>query len=220
MSEQRLSVTTPVKAPNARRPAFALWVWAALACGLVAAFEVDRPVMAALQPLYGSELTRLIRQTIRWLGIGYVQALVLIIMIAAGTWRWPRVKNAGGWGLLAFAISGAAVDLLKVIVHRPRPYVTDTHPDSWLAYAGAHNFQSFPSGESATTFAIALTLSFWFPRLRVPLIAVAVIVAAARVVVGGHFPSDVWAGAMLGAATAQWVKRTADARRRGSVAAA
>jgi undecaprenyl-diphosphatase len=195
-------------------------VWAALACGLVAAFEVDGPVMAALQPLYGSELTRLIRHTIRWLGIGYVQALVLIIMIAIGAWRGPRVKSAGGFGLLAFAISGAAVNLLKVIVHRPRPYVTEAPPDSWLAYAGAHNFQSFPSGESATTFAVALTLGFWFPRLRVPLIVVGVIVAAARVVVGGHFPSDVWAGAMLGTATAQWVRRMADARLQGSAAPA
>ncbi len=220
MREQRLSVTTPVQPPNLRRPAIALWVWAALACGLVAAFGVDGPVMAALRPMYGSPAASLIQHTIRWLGIGYSQALVLIPMVAVGAWRWPRVKSAGGWGLVAFAASGAAANLLKVIVHRPRPYVTDPRPDSWLAFMREHSFQSFPSGESATTFAVTLTLSFWFPRLRIPLIAVAVIVAAARVVVGGHFPSDVWAGAMLGMATAQWVKRMADARLQGPAASA
>lgn len=195
----------------------AVWVWLALLAGLGAAFLVDSSVMALLKPLRDSELTHLLHHTVRMLGVGYVQAVVLLLLVLGGwAMRRPRALAAGGWALLALAASGALANILKVLVHRPRPWVTLPPPDSWLGYVRVHEFQSFPSGESTTTFAVAVSLSAWFPKLRVPLMTVAVAVAAARVVVGNHFPSDVWAGAMLGVAVGQWVAHTARRRAQGA----
>ena len=248
----------------------AVWVWLALLAGFGAASLVDSSVVALLKPLRDSELAHVLRHTVRMLGVGYVQAVVLLLLTIAGLWRsgqslWAALAmlalcglvpllvsvraaplgaaeigaslavlvvlavavargltalslwaRAGSWTVISLVLSGGLANILKVLVHRPRPFVTLPPPDSWLGYVRVHEFQSFPSGESATTFAIAASLSAWFPKLRVPLMAVAVAVAAARVVVGNHFPSDVWAGAMLGLAVGQWVARTARRRAQGA----
>ncbi len=46
--------------------------------------------------------------------------------------------------------------------------------------------------------AIALLVGYFLPKTRLPLLIVAAMVAAERVMLGAHHPSDVWAGAMLG----------------------
>jgi undecaprenyl-diphosphatase len=63
-----------------------------------------------------------------------------------------------------------------------------------------HNsrLQSFPSGETASSFTIAIALSIYFPKLRAPLIFLALLVGVGRVLISGHYPSDVWASMMLG----------------------
>lgn len=199
-----------------------LWLWLPLLALLGLAFLADGPVMTALRPLSDSEFSQVIRHSIRRLGTGDVQAGLLFVLILVGWSRhWPRGVAAGTWSLLSFAISGIAVSVLKVLVHRPRPYVTLSPPDSWIRYWRAHEFLSFPSGESTTSFAIAASLSLWFPRMQIPLLIAAAIVAMARVIVGDHHPSDIVAGAMLGIATARAVAHFARKRaRQGSGAAA
>jgi len=182
-----------------------LWLWVALLVGLAAAFVADGAVTAAVRPLHDSALADFTKQTVRWVGRGDFQAGALLLMVIVGAIASRRVRLAGSWGLLAFAVSGAAASLVKVIVHRPRPWVTEAAPEMWVGYLRAHDFQSFPSGESTASFAIAVAVSGWFPRLRIPLVAAAVAVAAARVLVGSHFPSDAWAGAILGIAVGKWV---------------
>lgn len=188
----------PSRTESAAGGRHSLWLWAVLACGLALSFAADGSVMAAVEPLHDSQFTHVVRHSIRWLGIGYVQILFLVLLMVAGALLRNRATAAGAWTLLAFAISGIAANILKVLVHRPRPWVALPPPETWWGYVRIHEFQSFPSGESTTTFAVAVALAAWYRRLAVPLILVAVVVAAARVVVGNHFPSDVWAGAMLG----------------------
>src|SRR5207248_6535143 len=59
---------------------------------------------------------------------------------------------------------------------------------------------SMPSGHAMMAFAGAVVLAAVVPRLRWPLLVLAAGVAASRVYVGVHYPSDVLAGAVLGAA--------------------
>lgn len=61
---------------------------------------------------------------------------------------------------------------------------------------------SFPSGHTLHAVAFALILSYHYPALAVPLWIYAALVAASRVVLGLHYPSDVAAGAVAGLATA------------------
>jgi membrane-associated phospholipid phosphatase len=178
-------------------------LWAALAVLLGVAFVSDNVVLAAIKPFHESPGAETIRQTVRWLGTGYLQAPVALIMVVAGLVWSRRVKQAGAWALLAFAVSGLAANVLKVIVRRPRPWTTDALPANWYGYLHNGAFHSFPSAETATTFAVVLIIGDWFPVLRAPLVVVAVLVGLARVLVGSHHPSDVVAGAMLGIAVSQ-----------------
>lgn len=180
-----------------------LVIWLLLFVALALSFAIDGRVMVWVKPLHDSHAADLIHATIRWLGTGYVQVPVALIMLAIGAVRSMRLKRAGGWTLLAFIITGVAVNILKPIFHRARPYTTDPKPENWVGYLHDSAFQSFPSAESATTFAVALTLIGWYPALRWPLLVVAVCVGVGRVLVGGHHPSDVVAGAMLGAVVSQ-----------------
>jgi undecaprenyl-diphosphatase len=88
----------------------------------------------------------------------------------------------------------------KRMTNRPRPL---------LAYVPvgrvAHRIPtstSFPSGHSASAAAFAVGAAIEAPRLALPLGALAAAVAFSRVYTGVHFPSDVLAGAALGAAVA------------------
>lgn len=187
-------------------------LWAVLVVLLGVAFWCDRVVLAAVEPFRDSPGAEAIRQTVRWLGTGYVQAPVALIMILVGLLWSRRVKQAGAWTLLAFVLSGLAANLLKVIIRRPRPWTTEALPAHWYGYLHNGAFHSFPSAETATTFAVALTVGEWFPALRAPLVVIAVLVGLARVLVGSHHPSDVVAGAMLGIAV--WQAVAVLARRR------
>ena len=107
-----------------------------------------------------------------------------------------------GSTLLAGAISAA----LKVIVHRPRPFVKlDVIGDSIsLSEAVFHNFlQSFPSGHTATAFALAMGLSFLYRKGKPLFFLFAFLVGLQRIISQNHFPSDVIAGGLVGVLSAQ-----------------
>jgi undecaprenyl-diphosphatase len=65
---------------------------------------------------------------------------------------------------------------------------------------------SFPSEHAAAAFAAARTLSGSSPHLRPVVVPAAVAVAASRVRVGVHYPTDVIAGAALGLVVADLVR--------------
>jgi membrane-associated phospholipid phosphatase len=85
--------------------------------------------------------------------------------------------------------------LLKPLFDRPRPFkvLEDVHQ-----LVGAHA-GSFPSSHAANTFAAGVFLALRFRRMR-PILVVPVVVSWSRVYVGVHYPLDVAAGAVLGAA--------------------
>jgi len=190
-------------------------IWGGLAAALALAFAIDTPLMEAVRPLHHSHLSDLIHATVRWLGTGYVQGPVALLMILLGAIWSRRLMRAGGWTLLSFAVSGVTVNLLKLLFPRPRPWVTDPLPSTWSAYLGDSHFQSFPSAETATTFAVAVSISSWYPTLRLPLLAIAALVGLARVLVGGHHPSDVIAGGIVGVVVGQIITSWAGRRAKG-----
>ncbi len=101
--------------------------------------------------------------------------------------------------LVADVAADLLADLGKALVHRHRPFVHQLGPST-----ATH---SFPSGHSATSFACAAVLASLAPRLRVPLYALAVLIALSRLYNGDHFPLDVLAGAALGSIVAVVVLR-------------
>jgi undecaprenyl-diphosphatase len=60
------------------------------------------------------------------------------------------------------------------------------------------DFHSFPSGHTATSFALAAFLGVIFPKARPYLYVVSILVALGRVIGAAHHVSDVLAGCILG----------------------
>lgn len=90
---------------------------------------------------------------------------------------------------------------MKYLVDRQRPY--DRYPDRVHAYSHESS-PSFPSGHTATAFALATSLSVKYPKWYViaPSALWACSVGVSRMNEGVHYPSDVLAGAAIGAGCA------------------
>jgi undecaprenyl-diphosphatase len=61
---------------------------------------------------------------------------------------------------------------------------------------------SFPSGHTSAAFVFAMLLSQFYPALMVPGFILALLIGAARVLLGVHYPTDIAAGALLGVVSA------------------
>ena len=97
----------------------------------------------------------------------------------------------------AFGIASVLNVLLKAVVDRHRPPLTD--PD--IAYVGELPASpSFPSGHAMTAFAAATAIAVLCPRMRWPALAIALLVAVSRPYLGVHFWADVFVGSLLAAA--------------------
>jgi len=101
----------------------------------------------------------------------------------------------------ASAVNLAATYLLKYSVDRSRPF--ETYPNEILKKASGDG-GSFPSGHTSSAFATATSLSLNYPKwyIIVPSYVWAGTVGYARMYQGVHYPSDVLAGALLGAGSA------------------
>jgi undecaprenyl-diphosphatase len=100
------------------------------------------------------------------------------------------------WLLGAVVGTSALVSLTKLLVGRVRP----CDALGWcppIAVLSPHG-PSFPSGHSAGSFAFAMFIAVRFPRWAAPALIYAGLVAWSRCVLGVHYPSDVFVGALLG----------------------
>ena len=109
-------------------------------------------------------------------------------------------RQAGLLPLLHIALTGSVGTLiykwLKGKTLRPRPF--EVHQDVWVTGKPLDKF-SFPSGHTLHAFAFSGITLAYFPMLAWLLIPFTVMVSMSRVILGLHYPSDVLAGAALGA---------------------
>jgi undecaprenyl-diphosphatase len=94
----------------------------------------------------------------------------------------------------------ALYSLLKRVFVRERPFITHAAID--LRGAPLDRY-SFPSGHTLHAVSFAWQATAHFPELGWVLVPLAGLIAASRVVLGLHYPSDVLAGAAIGAALAE-----------------
>jgi undecaprenyl-diphosphatase len=150
---------------------------------------------------------------------GYIFATAFVILVGSVLLQSeakPRRFNAAlGWlaGRAGFiiavnAVSGIVSQGLKHLFGRARPKLFEVvGPFHFDTFAMNATYASFPSGHAITSFGTALALGYFIPRLRWPLLALAVLIGISRIVIGAHYPSDVLAGAAIGTGTAILLRR-------------
>ena len=107
-----------------------------------------------------------------------------------------------------FSAIGLAQGPGKALFHRRRPWASRV---ANVVGPRTSDF-SFPSGHTAGSFAAATALGSFYPKSLPWFLGAAVGVGASRVYLGHHFPSDVLAGAALGAAVGGLFGRLFQAR--------
>jgi acid phosphatase (class A) len=109
---------------------------------------------------------------------------------------------------------GAAIDTPKDFWKRPRPYVLDER----LSLGKPEPSFSYPSGHSTRGTVYALVLAEIFPSDHQAIYEIGRNIGWDRVLIGKHFPSDVYAGRVLGQAIVRELK--ANTRFQADLAAA
>lgn len=179
---------------------------AALACVFWGLREFDGPVARYLRTITTSEgggtLTvswmAFVSNTGNWLGDGRQLLAVSAILLAVG-WAYPpsRGIQTGVETLWAHGIATVLVHTVKHLVGRPRPKFSASG-DWEIAPSLMSGFDSFPSGHTTATFALALVLARRFPHYSLLCFGLGAFVALSRVLRGSHFITDVFGGSVLG----------------------
>lgn len=128
--------------------------------------------------------------------------VLFAVLLLVGWWvargrPGPQVMAAALWAPIGMLVALGVNQLAVAAVAEPRPYAVLDHP---LLLVAPTLDPAFPSDHAVMAGAVAAGLWLVSRRLGVAATAAAVVMAAARVYVGAHWPGDVLAGLVLGAA--------------------
>jgi len=152
----------------------------------------DRDAARASADLRWAPLTPLLVLASAW----WVKGLLFALAGLAWDLRRRALPRTALAALAAMSLASLLTSAVKDAVGRVRPPLEDA---TIQAIGALPTTPSFPSGHASTAFAAAVALGLLAPRLRVPALALATLVAVSRVYLGVHFWLDVLAGAALGA---------------------
>jgi membrane-associated phospholipid phosphatase len=152
---------------------------------------------------------------------GLAAALIAVAIVGPllqGAMR-RRVLHLGGhlqYLFLAVLLPVLVAEGVKWVVGRGRPFVGGkANPFNFAPFTGTEAYFSFPSAHSVTAFALAFGVGAVWPRARAAMFVYAAAIAASRLVLLAHHPSDVVGGGVLGLIGALLVRYHFAARRVG-----
>jgi membrane-associated phospholipid phosphatase len=131
----------------------------------------------------------------------YVGMLVPMSVLATGYARGDKTIIQKGWFMAETLVASSLVTLgLKYSLRRNRPF----NIDPFIIPADSGGSPSFPSGHTSEAFATATSLTLAWPKwwVAIPAYTWAGSVGYSRMYLGVHYPTDVMAGAVVGAASA------------------
>ena len=183
------------------RKRWILWSAAVFLLALLSYLYLDRPIFELLSPYRGDPLLEP-AEILTTLGKSTWYILLSLPLFVYWIDKKPARSDAALLILTTTLLSGILVNLLKVVFGRARPQLyADDHLYGFFWGKLEVLYRSFPSGHATTAIAVWLAFALLFPRYRLWLIAVGVLVALSRVAVAQHYLSDVLVGGWLGAMT-------------------
>jgi membrane-associated phospholipid phosphatase len=215
------------RAEAARRAArHVLWLSAGLGAAIIALMYVLDAWEIGQMPARGTASLWWVRILTDFGKDEYVLAVLagLLIAVAIVSPALRGVQRALLLGLgtrLQFIFCAVAVpvlvtEVIKWCVGRGRPFVGgEANVFNFSHFAGTPAYSSFPSGHATTAFALAFAVAAVWPGSRMAMVVYALIIAATRLVLLAHHPSDVVAGALVGVIGAMFVRYWFAARRLG-----
>lgn len=132
------------------------------------------------------------------LGDGLISILAAIILLSL------RKKKKAMTVTLAYIYSGLLIQLAKRIFHMPRPkfYFEQTlfQYSHFVDGVRMHDQNSFPSGHTASAFALATVLVLVFKKKKISFFCLfmAILIGYSRIYLAQHFLIDVIFGAIAG----------------------
>jgi membrane-associated phospholipid phosphatase len=144
----------------------------------------------------GGKVMTFVTNSVDYGGIGLPVGLLVTGLI-----RKDKAMTMNSYELISATLVGSILTTtLKLSIDRTRPFVT--YPNDIVKYTkgGSH---SFPSGHTSMAFATATSISLMYPKWYViaPSFLWASSIGYSRMYLGVHYPTDVLAGAILGAGT-------------------
>ena len=134
-----------------------------------------------------------------------IMSLILIVFWFEGQDRDQRERNQRAIlrAIVALFIANIILKLCNLVYFRQRPFVG--HEVNLLFYHPTDS--SFPSNPATVGFSVATAIWLYNRRLGALLLVLATLFGLARIYCGVHYPSDIIAGALLGALSAYLVVR-------------
>lgn len=158
--------------------------------------ELDRQICLRSNRICRRGSWRLLFRSVSVLGDGIAwYALMAVLLLHYRASAVVPVLHMIAVGL----VCTAGYKWIKKRTLRPRPY--RAHPGIEQFAAPLDHF-SFPSGHTLHAVAFTLVALNYYPELVWLLLPFTLLIALSRVVLGLHYPSDVLAGALLGAGVA------------------
>lgn len=171
-------------------------VWA-----VVSYLYLDLPLFEWLYPYRGDPLMVPV-DYLTELGKSTWYIILSLLLFVYWIDKYPRRSDAALFILSTTILSGILVNIVKVIFGRARPQL---YADEQLYgfFWGKMDvlYRSFPSGHATTAIAVWLAFALLFPRYRLWLITIGILIALSRVLLTQHYLSDVLVGGWLGAMT-------------------
>lgn len=123
------------------------------------------------------------------------------LLLAGGMCLFKRTRKTGVLSLLSMGLEILLVNVaLKNLIGRERPF---QKIDGLEILCHRPHDYSFPSGHTAISFAAATAVFLGgYKKLGALLLLYAVLVGFSRMYLGVHYPTDVIAGALIGASSA------------------
>ena len=184
-----------------------------LLCGVALlmkmAFLADAPVRAAVVEAQGigwnhSSTKVIVADVSRygdWPELMLLGAIGFFLARSRQSRKWQRIFLIA---MLASTIAGALTNTLRLTTGRTRPRVGPpieqgwygpSHDGHWLI--GKSEFNSFPSGHTATAIGFATVILLASPLWGSAAMLIAVAIALSRLLLGAHHPSDLLAASFL-----------------------